>query len=684
MRSSSKITIIASIFALARSAPTPDDNPLNLTLSIHPGDDFYNYVNQYWLNHTTLPEDKSRFGAFDGVADVNQERVRDIMETSKIDDADYTARLIADLYASGMDRDSIDESTEATIKIFIDEIDAIESGDDVIRVSQSQKRRGVSRAFFSNINGGADIRDSKSSIAHISAEGLALPGAYYFEAVNAVKLEAYRVFLQQILQLGTKIGETEAIATAQNILDFEIQIANVSLTPVEMRDIVKTNNFYNYTDLPSKFPGIPWNIVSDIVKLNSSLIGDIVIDNPAYYTKIGELLKTTPIATIKSYLKVCFLGSSAKYLSREYVNVAFAFSKILSGQKKQLPRWKTVVAQLNNYVGDAIGKIYVKKYFPMESKADILKMIKLVFSTLHDRIENRVEWMSSETKVKAQEKLSTMRVKIGFPDKWENFEPLEMLLKPTMSYLEKLSTISDWAYDELIEKSINKPVDRDEWFMHPHEVNAYYNPTGNEIAFPAAILVPPFYFAPTNSSEDNAANAIKNFGAIGAVIGHEIMHGFDDNGRQFDKDGNLIEWWTKEDAARYTVRSDMIISQYDQYMVLGRNVSGALTAGENIADLGGLVTSFHAMKSYMALFAPNYVDPNGFTNEQRFFIANADLWKSLIRDELAIQFLTTDPHSPNVYRVNGALSNLQEFYDAFDVKPGNKMYRDINDRVEIF
>jgi putative endopeptidase len=507
-------------------------------------------------------------------------------------------------------------------------------------------------------------------IVHFDQGGLGLPDRdYYFDPSPRGK-EIRDEYLKHVTKMFELTGVTESSKSAQTVFDIETKLAKASLTRLEKRDPNKLYNKMDLKGLQNLSPNMNW---SDYFKnIGLPVPGDINVNEPAFFAAVSDLFKELPVSDWKIYLKWNLIHKTANYLPSSIVNQHFEFyGKVLSGSQKIKPRWKRVLASTNESLGMALGKIYAEKYFPPEAKERMIKLVQNLKLSLADRI-NKLEWMGDSTKKKALEKLEAINVKIGYPDEWRNYSGLVI---STNTYLNNVLNSNKFNFDYMLSK-LNKPVNRKDWHMTPQTVNAYYNPNMNEICFPAGILQAPFFY----KDADDAVN----YGGIGVVIGHEITHGFDDQGRLYDKIGNLNEWWTKEDKTKFLSRSEILVDQFNTFKVLDTlHANGKLTLGENIADLGGLNISYYALQKELKNNpAPSKI--NGFTQEQRFFLSFANIWAQNIRDKEIERRTKEDVHSLGPLRVNGPLPNLPEFYVAFGIKPGDAMYKADKDRAVIW
>ncbi len=642
----------------------------DLDTSFSPASDFDNYANGGWKKRFPIPDEKSRFGSFDLLADTGEVQVQKLITeiaTNK-QKAGSIALKIADFYNTGLDTAKIEANGCKPVQPLFDQINSIQNKDDLMKVVADLHTKGI-RPMYSLFSD-ADQKNSELVVAYLYQGGLGMPDRDYYtkddERSKSVQ-ESYKVHLQKIFSLA---GDNEAISKANSsvVYTIEYRLAKSSMTLLEQRDPHHIYHKMNLEGLQKISPEINWS--SQFQSLGLSNPGDFIVGQPDFVTELGKMLKEVSVDDWKIYLKWQVLRSTSSYLSLAFVNQSFDFfGKTLSGQMAQRPRWKRVQEATNNALSEAIGQLYVQKYFPAESKKRMLELVQNLRVSLGERIK-QLAWMSDETKAKALAKLDAVNVKVGYPDKWRDYSALEV---STDSYVANVLRARQFDFNFMISK-VNKPVDRTEWQMAPQEVNAYYNPNMNEIVFPAAILQPPFFYA-------DADNAV-NYGAIGVVIGHEMTHGFDDQGRLYDKVGNLADWWTADDSKLFGERTKVLVNQFNNYTVLDTlKANGELSLGENIADLGGLNIAYYAMKKAST---GNEKPIDGFTPDQRFFLAYAHLWAQNIRDKEIVRRTKEDPHSLGRFRVLGPLRNMPEFYKAFDVKEGDYMFLKEADRAVIW
>lgn len=638
--------------------------------TIKPGNDFFSYANGKWMKETKIPPSETGWGSFYTLDDDNLKNLHKILdEVSATDNtAGSTQQKVGDLYKSGMDTAAIEKLGYEPVKPLLAKISAVKNYKELVALAADGYKDGDGFLFGFYVS--PDDKISNKNVAHFDQTGLDLPNRdYYFKTDSASKkiLADYVKYIAKLFTL-TGVDAATAAKKADGILTLETAIAQSHLTPVQLRDPVKNYNKFLVSDFQKQIPDID---IADVFKRIGLKTDTVLVGQPAYYKALDGLLKTQPIAVWKDKAAFDALNDASRYLSKNFREARFDFfGKTLSGQKQEKERWKTVAYDVDGGIGELLGQLYVEKYFTPDAKARMLALVNNLQSVYKDRIE-KLDWMSAETKKRALEKLAAFTKKIGYPDKWKNYDDVQ-INKDT--YYENNVSIAKHNYKVSINK-VNIPVDKTEWGMTPPTVNAYYNPTFNEIVFPAGILQFPFF-------DKNADDAI-NYGAIGAVIGHEMTHGFDDQGRQYDKDGNLKDWWTKADADQFKKRVDVMINQYNGFTVLNNlHVNGRLTQGENLADIGGVAIAYQAFKNTPEGKSDTKID--GFTPDQRFFLSFAQVWRLKNSDETMRMRISADPHSPEMYRVNGPLSNTPAFYKAFDIKPGDKMYRDEKDRVKVW
>jgi putative endopeptidase len=656
------IMILGAITACNKSEkPMQAINLNDMDISVKPQDDFYRYANGGWMKAHPLPEEYSRYGSFDKLQEDNDKMLHALVEDlSKNQSSDAVGRKIGDFYASGMDSAAIEKEGISSLKPYFDKISQVKTFADVQKLIAEFHKMGVSSLF--NFYGEPDSKNSEMMIGVLYQGGLGLSDRDYYVSSDKRAVEIRTEYVKHLQRMFELLGvsKEEAAKKADRVMKFETKLAGSSITRLEERDPEKNYNKKTYAEVKKLVSAYDWD--NYFKSLGLSNPGDMNVSQVKFFTDLNKLLPTVDIDTWKDYLSWNLIDNTASYLDSKFVTANFEFyGKFLSGQPKIKPRWKRVLGATNNTVGEAVGQMFVKKYFPPQAKERMLKLVENLRESLGERIKN-LDWMGDSTKQKALDKLAAIRVKIGYPDKWRDFSGLKV---QRGSYVLNVLEGNKFETDYQVNK-IGKPVNKDEWFMTPQTVNAYYSPNLNEICFPAGILQPPFFFM-------NADDAV-NYGAIGVVIGHEITHGFDDQGRLFDKVGNLTNWWTEDDAKHFKDRSQVLVNQFSQFTVLDSvKADGALTLGENIADLGGLNISFGALqKSLKENPVTEKID--GFTPEQRFFLAYAHVWGQNIRNQEILRRTKEDVHSLGEFRVKGPLPNMPEFHAAFGIKEGDKMY----------
>jgi putative endopeptidase len=644
----------------------------NFDTSVKPSDDFFLYANGGWNKRTEIPPDQTRWGSFNILIERNHNALHGIAEkVAKAKSTDPTTQKVGDYYASGMDEKTIDQMRTKPLQDELAKIENIKDRKDVLKAVAHLHSIGVG-AFF-GFSSAIDDKNSTMTIANGVQGGLGMPDRDYYTKTDDASKKLRDQYVAHVTKMLTLLGEpaTKAGEDAKKIMVIETKLAEASRTRVELRNPQKNYNKMPQAEVQKLTPDWDWAEYFKEIKLSEP--GDINIRQPDFFKAANEVFKLTPIDDLKTYLRWHLINAAASELSKDFVDEDFNWEKTLRGTQQIKPRWKRVVIATDSEIGEALGKLYVAEYFPPAAKARALELINNLKEALADRIKT-LEWMDDATKQEALTKLAAFKVKIGYPDKWRDYSPLKIDRGP---YVLNTMRAENFEFNRDLSK-INKPTDRTEWGMTPPTVNAYYNPVNNEIVFPAGILQPPFFFA-------NADDAV-NYGAIGCGIGHEMTHGFDDQGRQYDKDGNLRDWWTPQSAAEYDKRRKTVVDQYNGYEALpGLHVNGELTQGENIADLGGVKIAYAALQKALDKHSEDRNKKiDGYTPEQRFFLAYAGIWRSKIRDEEQKLRLNTDPHSPAHFRVNGPLSDLPEFQKAFNISDGSPMVRAADKRVNIW
>lgn len=671
--------LAAGIVALA-SCNTPQKevvkiaaiNPANMDTTVAAGTDFYEYACGGWIKNNPLKPEYARFGTFDQLLENNQEQLRVLIEelSATPHEAGSVAGKIGALYAMGLDSTKLNADGVAPIKEELAAINALATKSDVSKMVATLHKEGMAPFFALFVD--ADEKNSAMNIVQLYQAGIGMGDRDYYllEDEGSAKMrDAYRAYINKLFTLAGSSPE-QADAAVDAVMKIEKAIAEISYGREDLRDSQKNYNKLAYEDFKQIESPLDWDVYFESMGLAG--LKELDAKQINFYKDMSEALRNTTVDEQKYYLAFNLLSAAAPYLSDDFVDADFEFyGKVMSGKQEQQPRWKRSLNTVNSALGEAVGEMYVEKYFPASSKEKMLTLVGNLQTALSERI-NGLEWMSDTTKAKAQEKLAAFTVKIGYPDKWRDYSDLEIKDDSYWANVRR-SNIFDMAYQLA---DVDKPVDKSRWHMNPQTVNAYYNPTTNEICFPAAILQPPFF----NADADDAVN----YGAIGVVIGHEMTHGFDDQGRNYDKDGNLIDWWTAEDAVRFKERADKLVDQYDQIIVIDTlHANGRFTLGENIADHGGLLVAHQAyLNSLKGKETPAPID--GFTNEQRFFLGYATLWGQNIRPEEIRRRTKIDPHSLGKWRVNAALRNIAPFYAAFDIKEGDPMFMVPTDRVVIW
>ncbi|MBR7792231.1 M13 family peptidase [Undibacterium sp. FT147W] len=639
--------------------------------SVKPQEDFYRHVNGTWLKNAQIPSDRSSAGAFMDLREAVVPRLHAIIDgLAKAKNASGSdAQKISDLYASFMDMKSIEAAGLKPLQADFAKIDALTDKKQIPALMAWLNRISVTAPYDIQVH--QDNKDSTKYVLDIGQSGLALPDRDYYLKDDDAKLKDTRAkYLKHIETMLTMSGDKEAAKNAAAILAFETELAKVQWTKVDLRDPIKAYNKVEISKINELTAGYDWNAYLKELGVTGK-IDYVIVGQPSYLVGMNKVLQETSLDSIKAYFKWHLLSSVASQLPKQYSDENFAFfSKTLRGVPEQEIRWKRGVRLVDSGMGESLGKLYVTKYFPADSKAKMEKLVANLLLAYKESIDT-LDWMSPETKKEAQAKLATFMPKIGYPNKWKDYSALQITKGDAVGNLRAIRSFA--AQTEL--NKLGKPIDRDEWGMTPQTVNAYYNPEMNEIVFPAAILQPPFF----NPKADDAVN----YGGIGTVIGHEISHGFDDQGAQYDGAGNLRDWWTKEDHVKFAAKTAALVKQYNAFSpVPGYNVNGELTLGENIADNSGLAISYKAYQ--LSLGGKPAPVINGLTGNQRFFTGFGQVWRGKLREQEAIIRIKTDPHSPGEFRANGSLRNMTPFYQSFGVKEGDKMYLPPAERVTIW
>ncbi len=633
-------------------------------------DDFYQHVNGGWIKNTEIPADKSRWGTFDILHEESLKQLHDIVdELSKQQLVNGSSeQKVATLYANFMDEKRIETLGIQPIQAEIENVDALKSKKDIAQLAAHFSRIGVTSPFDVGVD--QDMKNSTQMIAMMGQSGLGLPDRDYYLKNDAKFKKVRSQYLSYIEKMLKLAGDTQAAQHAQAILKLETQIAKIQWSNVQNRDVTKLYNIYKVEDLAKLSPKIDWKTYLEKQEL-ADKIKTIQVIQPSYFKGLSPIVDNTSLDTWKAYFKFHLVSDFSPLLSKAFVDNSFDFySNQLREIKEQKPRWKRGVQLVEGTLGESLGQIYVKKYFSAEKKQRMELLVQNLMKAYSQSIE-QLDWMSPATKVQAQKKLASFAVKIGYPNKWRDYSALDI---KNDDLIGNVIRSREFEHQYALNK-LGKPVDRDEWGMTPQTINAYYNASLNEIVFPAAILQPPFF-------DMNADDAV-NYGAIGAIIGHEISHGFDDQGSQFDELGNMKNWWTAEDHRKFKEKTNALVAQYNAYEpIKGYHVNGELTLGENIADNSGLAIAYKAYQ--LSLNGQPAPVLDNLTGEQRFYIGWAQAWRSKITDAMQVEFLKRDPHSPDKVRGNATLLNQAPFYDAFHLKQGDKMYLPANKRVTIW
>jgi len=657
------------------NAQTPSKfiDKANMNLSVKPGDDFVEYSNGVWTKNNPIPAKETRWGSFNQLRDFNINAVKTILEKTQEHKNHYQKgsieKRVADFYAAAMDSLTIEKLGYTPIKGDLDKVASISSKNEIYQAIATFRTQGLGSPFY-GFYVGQDRKNINNMVPQLSQGGTSLPDRDYYLKSDARSLkiqEAFKTYVKTLFEL-TGTSSEQASKNAETIFNLEKKLAQAQMSRLEMRDPYKTYNKFAWNDFQKSTPTLDWS--NQFAIFGVSKPDSILVSAPKFFEETSKIIDQSTLEDLKVYLCWNILKGSASYLSSPFNKASFAYTQVLTGQKVQTPRWQRMSSLTDGVIGELLGQLYVKEYFKPEAKARMVELVANLRKAFEIRIKN-LDWMSDATKQRALDKLNAFVPKIGYPDKWKNYDGLEI---SDVAFVQNLRNASVWSFKDNVSQ-LGKPVDRSRWGMTPPTVNAYYSPVMNEIVFPAGILQFPFFDA-------NADDAI-NYGGIGAVIGHEMSHGFDDSGSQYDKDGSLRNWWTKEDLEKFKAKTALLGAQFDAYTVLDTiHVNGKLTMGENIGDLGGLNVAYEAFKMTEQGKSNKKID--GFTPDQRFFLSWAQVWRGSSRPETAAQLVQTDPHSPAEYRTIGAPVNMDAWYKAFKVKPGNKLYKKPEDRIKIW
>jgi putative endopeptidase len=658
--------------SFAQTVPAKFIDPANMDNTVKPGDDFYTYASGTWVKNNPVPAKETRWGSFTILRDFNINAVKTVLEKSVADKnapEGSISKRVADFYSAGMDSLTIEKRGFSPIQPLLKEIDALGSISGVQKMITQMRTSGAGSPLY-GFSVGQDRKNVEIMIPQFSQGGTTLPDRDYYlkqDGRNPQIQAAYKNYIVKLFGL-TGVSKEDAEKNATIVYELEKKLASAQMARVEMRDPYKTYNKLQVDDFSKTTPGINWR--GTLADLKVQKEDSVLVNNPAFFKEVAGLLETVSLQDWKTYLQWNVLKSAAPYLSSAFVDANFAFTQVLSGQRIQTPRWQRMSSLTDGSIGELLGQLYVKDYFKPEAKARMAELVANLRKAFATRINN-LDWMSPATRQKALAKLAAFRPKIGYPDVWKNYDGLVI---DKNSFFENVRNVGAWNYNDMINR-LGKPVDRELWGMTPPTVNAYYNATMNEIVFPAGILQFPFFDA-------NADDAI-NYGGIGAVIGHEMSHGFDDNGSKYDADGTLRNWWTEEDRTKFDAKTKALAQQYDAYTVQDSiHVNGKLTLGENIGDLGGLNVAYEAFKMTEQGKSDKKIE--GFTPDQRFFLSWAQVWRGNTLPQTEAQLIITDTHSPGQYRTIGAPVNMDAWYKAFGVKAGEKLYKKPEDRIRIW
>ena len=655
----------------------PGINLSQMDTTILASQDFFQFVNGTWLKNTEIPADRSRWGSFDELRKKSSENVLSVLSEAMESDK-YSAgtdqHKAVTFYKTAMDTIQINKMGLSPISPFLKEIENISTTEEVQAYNEKMTPYG-NRTFF-DFAIFPDLKNSTINAPYLTSGSIGLPEKEYYTGDDEDSIEKREKYIQHIIRMFRHLGIEGNIAAqkAKNIMMLETKLATAMMTKEMRRNPLNIYNKVSISDLSESIPTIDW--IAYLKNIGVGTLDSIIITDSKYFGDLENALTGSDIETIKDYMVWNELNNAASFLSQEIEADDFEFyGKELSGSEQMRPRWESVLDMANGSIGEAIGKLYVDQYFPPEAKEKANNMVDNILNSFENRIKG-LEWMTDDTKVRALEKLNSFTVKIGYPDKWKDYGSLDIKsVKDGGSYISNMMEVLKWNYEDNLKK-LGKDVDKTEWGMSPQTVNAYYNPLNNEIVFPAAILQPPFY----NYQADEAVN----YGGIGGVIGHEISHGFDDQGSRFDANGNMVNWWSEMDREQFDERNQVLIDQFNAYEPLPNIfVNGKFTLGENIGDLGGISVAYDGLMQHLKENGkPDLID--GYSAEQRFFLSWGTIWRTKMRDAEIKNRIKTDPHAPGMYRAIGPISNMEEFYNAFDVKEGDPMWRPDSLRVNIW
>ena len=655
------LVLAKGLFAAETPPKVPRFSVDYMDKSVEPGTDFFHYAAGSWIKSNPVPADKSRWGAFIELQERNWFLIHDILDsTLGTAEANSPARKVADFYRSATDTNRLEKLGFKPLQADFDRIEGVQTAEDVLHLLAEFHEQGIGACFVGDVS--PDAKNSSVYAMYLAQGGLSLPDRDYYLATNFAKVR--ESFVLHVAKMLTLLGEDAATARAHanTVMDMETSLAKASKSRTDLRDPIANYHRFSVADLAQRFPNAPITFYLQALGLEN--VPEVIVRQPEFFQALYDLSSEHPLEDWKVYLRWHVLRSSASYLHAAAEDESFAFyGKVLRGQPDQEPRWQRAARVIDSHIGEALGQLFVAKYFPPAARARMLALVNNVKAVFHDRL-TKVDWMSEATRAKAMTKFERFTQKIGHPDKFRDYSSVE--IRPD-DYLGNVRRAELFESKRELAR-VGKPVNKTEWHMTPQTVNAYFNPSQNEIVFPAGILQPPFF-------ELGADDAV-NYGAIGVVIGHEITHGYDDQGRKYDAEGNLNDWWTEADAKAFEARAQKVVDQYDAYEVLpGLHVNGKLTLGENLADLGGTSIAYEALERALAKDPAKRKKINGFTPEQRFFLSLSQVWRINCREAEARRLITVNPHSPGQFRGIGPHVNTPEFYQAFDIKPGMPMWR---------